>query len=165
MHDHLKRHLVSTRDKFSYLDPDLVALYDAEAAARGEVRPPTRKKRRTISKNDQCSTPRSPSPLSPSTSAPNDLIIDVDQLSEPELLPHGTSQITMRHNLDHHTDSPVHQAALQQFLLQIEPDFVQRPQQRQKPHGRFEIEMGNPQEDNGEFLMTLHVAKRGLLPR
>jgi len=61
VHDHLKRHLVSTRDKYSYIDPDLVTLYDAEAAARGEVRPPPRKKRRTVSKKYQCSAPRSPS--------------------------------------------------------------------------------------------------------
>ena len=87
VHDHLKRHLVSTRDKYSYLDPELVALYDAEAAARGEVRPPLRKKRRTLSRNQRsASDPRSLS-LSPSEHNDEYLAIDVDRSPEPELWP------------------------------------------------------------------------------
>jgi hypothetical protein len=58
VHEHLKRHLVSTRDKYRYIDPDLVALNDAEAAARGESRPPPRKKRQTVSKWRQHDPPR-----------------------------------------------------------------------------------------------------------
>ena len=158
VHDHLKRHLVSTRDKYSYLDPDLVALYDAEAAARGEARPSPRKKRRTISKNDQCSAPRSPSLPPLSIPTPDDLTIDVDQFTGAELLSDGQSQPTTQHNLDHPTESPVHRASLQQSLLQQSMlRIVQRPQQPrpQPPRGRFSIAMGSPQAEGGESLMTL----------
>ena len=41
------------RDKYSYVDPDLVALCNAEAAAGEEVRSPPRKKRHTANRNEQ----------------------------------------------------------------------------------------------------------------
>ena len=121
VHDHLKRHLVSTRDKYSYLDPHLVALYDAEAAARGEVQPPPRKKRRTVSKN-QRAAPHSLSP-SPSPSPPNDenLVIDVDQSPEPELLPNSRSP--MSYNFHYQAKSPVHWDPLQLLI----PHLIKSP--------------------------------------
>jgi len=69
VHDHLKRHLLSMRNKYKYVDPDLVGLYDAEAAARGDVQPPPRKKRQTVSKQSQPVNPASP-PQSPLQAPP-----------------------------------------------------------------------------------------------
>ena len=70
------------RDKYRYVDPDLEALYDAEAAARGEVRPPPRKKRHTANRNKEQSIPNSPDP-----SAPGDFPIKVDRPPMPPQQP------------------------------------------------------------------------------
>ena len=61
VHNHMKRYLLSMGDRYNYADPDLVH-YDAEAAARGEVRPLLRKKRHTSNENQERNVPRSPSP-------------------------------------------------------------------------------------------------------
>jgi hypothetical protein len=116
VHEHLKRHLISTRDKYRYIDPDLVALNDAEAAARGESRPPPRKKRKTTSKGIQRGPPRFLSP-SPSPSAPIDFAIDVDQ---PEPLPSGHPQPSMLHDLYHQAEGGIfHSASTLQSLVQV----------------------------------------------
>jgi len=114
VHNHLKRYLVSTRDKYSR---------QVQLSRPGPSRPLRRgssSKRRGTAKeaaacdHDQCSVPRSPS-------------------------------------LPPQAESPIHRPSLQQSLLQkIKPAFVQQPR------GRFSIEMGNPQADNREFLITLY---------
>src|SRR5258708_26116917 len=100
------------RDKYSYVDPDLVALYDAEAAARGEVRPLPRKKRHTSNKNQQRRVPGPPSPSSvPST--PGGLAVDVGHPSTPpqqsHLQPCGHTQPSIQYE-------SYHQAGLQSVL-------------------------------------------------
>jgi hypothetical protein len=115
VHDHLKRHLVSTRNKYRYLDPDLVVLHDAEAAERGEPRPPPHKKRRAVSKKSHAVDP--PSPLL-SPSAPNDLAIDMAEssasLQQPEPLPSGYPHPTAQRDLYHQPELPLVQRAIPQ---------------------------------------------------
>jgi hypothetical protein len=151
VHDHLKRHLVSTRNKYSYLDPDLVALHDAEAVEKGEPRPPRRKKRQIIGNQSSAAAPRSPLP---SLSAPDDLAIDMAEsfaaLQQQEPLPSGHPHPTAQRDLNHHTVFPLLQRAIpQQAPLHAAPAHVQHPQ-------RFEIQMGNPQANSRGFLMSLY---------
>jgi hypothetical protein len=169
VHDHLKRHLVSTRDKYSYVDPDLVVLYDAEASARGEVRPPLRKRRRTVNKDNQTSAPRSPPPsLSPPPF--NDPAIDVAEPFVAHL--QSTSIVPSVYNVGYarfaapaieprispriRTPQPVDRISGPQSPVQVGLAHVQHPQLPQRSHGRFEIEMGDSRMTNREFLMTLH---------
>lgn len=132
------------RDKYRYVDPDLEALYDAEAAARGEVRPPPRKKRHTVNRNKQQSIPVSPGP-----SAPGDFPIEVDRPPMPPQQPqpqppglHATGS-----DLHHDASSPP------QTLFQVERAQNQ-DQLRLRPSERFTFEMGAA-APNKEFLMTL----------
>jgi hypothetical protein len=154
VHEHLKRHLVSTRDKYSYIDLDLVALNDAEAVARGESRPPPRKKRQTASKGRQRGPPRFLSP-SPSPSAPIEFAIDVDQpsLQQPEPLPCGHSQPVVLHDLHHQAEGQVvHLSSPLKSVFQFPFAPNQQPQQS---HERLTIGIGASQVYNNEFLITL----------
>jgi hypothetical protein len=149
VHEHLKRHLVSTRDKYRYIDPNLVALNDAEAAARGESRPPPRKKRQTVSKGKQ----RGPTPFlspSPSPSAPIHFAIDVAQ---PEPLPSSHPQPAMLHDLYHQAEGEIfHLSSTLQPLVQVPPAHIRWPQQW---HEGLAIGIGVSQVNNREFLLTL----------
>ena len=157
VHDHLKRHLVSTRDKYSYLDPELVPLYDAETAARGEVRPPPRHRRHALgkSKNPPPSAPRSPSP---SPTPPHDCSNDLDQrvVSTSPLPP--PPQPEPPHPA-HQVRPEVRPAGLERADPELGPPaHVQHPPQQQLLHPRAEIEIGigTQPEDTSEFLMTLY---------
>ena len=135
------------RDKYRYVDPDLEALYDAEAAARGEVRPPPRKKRHITNRNKQQSIPVSPDP-----SAPGDFSIEVDQPStppqQPQPQPSGHHQLARRSDLHHDADLPP------QPLFQVPRSRVE-DQLRLYPPERFTFEMGAAATPNKEFFITL----------
>ena len=141
VHDQLKRHLLSMRDKYSYTDPDLVALYKAEAAARGD--PPSRKKRYTANRNRQHSVPSFPC-LPPS--APRDFAIDVGHPSMPPQQPQP--QPAMWPDWHHDTDLQI------QPLPQVPSTLIHPVHVQQHPSERFTFEMGST-TDNKKFLITL----------
>jgi hypothetical protein len=134
------------KGKYSYIDPDLDALYDAEAAARGEARPSPRKKRHTTDKDKQQSVPSSPY-LLPSTS--RDFAIDPSlPLQQPEPQPYGYPQPAMSSNVHYGAETrlqPLHQALPPVDQIQVRPHLPER----------FTFDVGSITKNNKKFLITL----------
>ena len=137
------------RDKYCYVDPDLVALYDAEAAARGEVRPPPRKKRHTANRNKEQSFPSSPYSYS-SPSTPRGFAIKPSMTpQQPQPQPYGHPEPARWPALHHDPDLQLRP------LLQVPPTHHHPAHVRQNPPERFTFEMGSSTTDKKKFLITL----------
>ena len=157
VHDHLKQHLKSTKDKYNYIDPGLEALYEAEEAAKEMDDEQPRKKQRTAGKGRQHDTPRPPlRSLSPPV--PVNCTVEVNQRPslprQPELQRGGQLQLRTHLNSPPQADfqpSPRPRISPSQSLSSAQPSHAGT----QPAHKRFEIEMGTSQAGDRWFLMTL----------